>query len=257
MRFSNLFFLLALVLVAVGGKFGWDLIQGYPVETVRIQSGFKQVSQSDISELVAPFIQSSLVTTDTEQIRAVIERNEWVDWVRVNRQWPNALHIEVYEHEPIASYNQSSSNNQNSLVSRRGKRFSPAVLPTDWQSLPRLSGPDDQLDSVLDMYRRIARIIQPMLLKESGNFDDDGRSGLSITQLTLNDYQGWMLELEGQTQIRVDRDNSIVKLKRLVDYHQLGQVPLQDIEAIDLRYPHGLAVQWRESSNDVLAYYVH
>lgn len=204
----------------------------YPIKKVQVNGEFRHILEKEVMDLLTPWVDLSLFTVDTFYLKSLIEQHEWVDYVQVDRVWPDELHFQIYEHEPIAIINETG------LVSRRGKFFQPESQLDQWQKLPQLSGPEHQINDILEMYRQCSRILQLMT------------SQAVLTHLTLDAYNGWILKVNDIWFVRVDRDQPLAKLKRLADRVQQGAIVLEDIESVDLRYPHGVAVKWHESVAD-------
>ena len=70
---------------------------------------------------------------------------------------------------------------------------------------------------------------------------------LRLTELQRDAVGAWQIETAAGVRIVLGRDQIIEKIRRLIVVWGSGlDVQLNNIETIDLRYPNGLAVSWRD-----------
>ncbi|WP_220125170.1 cell division protein FtsQ/DivIB, partial [Pseudomonas aeruginosa] len=71
--------------------------------------------------------------------------------------------------------------------------------------------------------------------------------GFSIARLEMSDRGGWALTTAQGVEIQIGRDHVVDKIRRFVSiYDKALKDQISNIARIDLRYPNGLAVAWRE-----------
>jgi cell division protein FtsQ len=75
--------------------------------------------------------------------------------------------------------------------------------------------------------------------------------GLNVVSLNLEARGAWTFELDNQIKVTVGREAINERLRRFLDLYQLRlSKQVDEIEAIDIRYTHGVAVKWREKPSD-------
>jgi len=101
------------------------------------------------------------------------------------------------------------------------------------QGLPHLSGPDDQLDEVMDFYQRSLRLF-------SG-------TGLGVVGVALSERGGWTLTLASGAEVEIGRERTAERLQRFIDVlPRLMAGRSGGFERADLRYANGFAIRWQD-----------
>jgi cell division protein FtsQ len=136
----------AVLLVAVVGAMGllvWILDR--PIRVISMDGSFQRVTPGQIEKAVAPFTQAGFLSADLERIQRAVEAVPWVDHARVQRRFPNSLHVTVVEETAAARWGESG------LLNTRGELFvrEATHVPAE---LPRLSGPDGTQALVAQRY---------------------------------------------------------------------------------------------------------
>lgn len=76
-------------------------------------------------------------------------------------------------------------------------------------------------------------------------------AGLKVNSLELEARGAWSLELDNQIRVVVGREAVNERLQRfLMLYQRRLKDQAEKIEQIDIRYPHGVAVKWRQMPED-------
>jgi cell division protein FtsQ len=73
-------------------------------------------------------------------------------------------------------------------------------------------------------------------------------SGLKIDELLLSERFAWDLKLDNGIKLRLGRSEFIDRLQRFVDLYPILQT--KPVDYVDLRYDTGLAVGWKEPSEN-------
>jgi len=100
-------------------------------------------------------------------------------------------------------------------------------------NLPLLSAEFGSSSEVMKQYQRLAELLLP--------------TGLKLSKLKLDRLGAWQVETNKGIQLIIGRNQVGEKIRRLVlvwesELHRQSD----NIETIDLRYPNGLAVAWRD-----------
>ena len=133
-----------LTLLAGGlGALAWGLDR--PVRVISMDGSFQRVSPGEIEKAIAPFSQTGFMSADLDDIQRAIETLPWVEHARIQRHWPNSLHVTVTEQTAAARWLDAG------LLNMRGELFvrSAAHVPAE---LPRLSGPAGTQSRVAQRY---------------------------------------------------------------------------------------------------------
>mgnify|MGYP002626061203 CR=1 FL=1 len=73
---------------------------------------------------------------------------------------------------------------------------------------------------------------------------------VSITDLVLSDRLAWRLTLNNNIELLLGREEPMKRLTRFITlYHNIETQKDRRAEKVDLRYPHGFAVQWTHKNN--------
>src|SRR5882757_8321765 len=131
----------ALLVVVIGalGALTWALDR--PISVISMDGSFQRVSPGQIEKAVAPYTQAGFMSADLDRIQRAVERVPWVDHARVQRRFPNSLHVTVVEETAAARWGASG------LLNTRGELFvrEATHVPAE---LPRLSGPEGSQSQV-------------------------------------------------------------------------------------------------------------
>ena len=212
-----------LVVVAALAGLTWALDR--PIRVISMDGRFQRVSPGEIEKAVAPFTQAGFMSADLDRIQRAVEAVSWVDHARVERRWPNSLHVTVVEETAVARWDQSG------LLNTRGQLFvrEAAHVPPE---LPRLSGPEGTEAEVADRY-----------LAAQGRMLE---VGMRIAALRLDERGAWELDLDNGVTVRLGRRDVDERLERFV--HTASQViahRMNEISYVDMRYSNGFSIGWR------------
>ena len=151
----------------------------------------------------------------------------WIDTAYVERVWPDTLKIKLVEKAPVAVWGEA-------LMTEDGKLFNQGVIPADL-NVPKLKGPPSQQLEVLQVYEKLSKILSAYGLKASG--------------LHLRDNQTWILILGNDIKIYLGKKELEARLQRFCKaYPAVFAEKADQLASVDLRYPRGMAVQWKQQT---------
>jgi cell division protein FtsQ len=217
--------LLAL-LVAGLGALAWTLDR--PLRVISMDGSFQRVSPGEIEKAVAPFSQTGFMSADLDAIQRAVEALPWVEHARIQRRWPNSLHVTVIEQTAAARWGESG------LLNTRGELFvrSAAHVPAE---LPRLSGPEGTESQVAQRYLAI----QGRMLE----------AGMRIAALRLDERGAWEMDLDSGVTVRLGRRDVDERIDRFIrTASQVISHRLNEITYVDMRYSNGFAIGWRNAA---------
>jgi cell division protein FtsQ len=93
----------------------WSLDR--PVRVISMDGSFQRVSPGQIEKAVAPYANAGFMSADLDGIQRAVEAVPWVEHARVQRRWPNSLHVTVIEETAAARWGESG------LLNTRGELF--------------------------------------------------------------------------------------------------------------------------------------
>src|SRR5450755_4403300 len=218
----------ALLMLLGGGLAGLTWALDRPVRVISMDGSFQRVSPGQIETAVAPFAHAGFMSADLDAIQNAIEALAWVEHARIQRHWPNSLHVTVIEQTAAARWGESG------LLNTRGELFvrSATHVPAE---LARLSGPDGTESQVAQRYLAVlGRMLE---------------AGMRIAALRLDARGAWELDLDSGVTVRLGRREVDERIDRFI--HTAAQVishRLNEITYVDMRYSNGFAIGWRDPS---------
>jgi cell division protein FtsQ len=215
----------AVLVLLIGGLAALTWALDRPVRVISMDGSFQRVSPGQIEKAVAPFSQTGFMSADLDNIQRAVEALPWVEHARIQRRWPNSLHVTVIEQTAAARWGDSG------LLNTRGELFvrSATHVPAE---LPRLSGPDGTETQVAQRYLSV----QGRMLE----------AGMRIAALRLDERGAWEMDLDSGVTVRLGRRDVDERIDRFI--HTASQVishRLNEITYVDMRYSNGFAIGWR------------
>jgi len=218
------------------------------ITAMQVYGELRWVDRQGLNETVQPYLNSNFFSADLEGIKLSVEALPWVASASVRRQWPNQLHIAIFEHRAVARWK------DNILVNDKGELFQPQEIPLSLeQSLVQLQGPDNSHQELFALYQEL----QPLFAGNMSNSEPGNESatnGLAIVKVFLNERRALGIELSngmlvmfGRMSASMDLYNAAARFFQAYDNSLKDQAA--QIAVVDLRYTNGFAVQWKDSSN--------
>jgi len=196
-----------------------------PVAVIAVESPLHQLTTLEVENLVAPSIRGGFLGMDLQRIRRALENHPWVEAASVRRQWPNRLRIQIVEETPIARWGDSG------FLNRQGQALF-ADRVGGLEDLPLLAGPAGSARAVMQQYRDVNQLLQPV--------------GLRVVEFRQGHRGDWTLRFDNGTGMTIGRDRVLEKLQRfLVVWEQTLADRAGEIDLVDIRYENGVAVHWR------------
>jgi cell division protein FtsQ len=196
-----------------------------PISVISMDGAFQRVSPGQVEKAVAPFTHAGFMSADLDRIQRAVEQVPWVDHARVQRRFPNMLHVTVVEETAAARWGDSG------LLNTRGELFIRQAdhMPAE---LPRLSGPEGTQSRVAQRY-----------LSAQGRMLE---AGMRIAALRLDERGAWEMDLDSGVTVRLGRRDVDQRLERFIrTASQVMAHRFRDINYVDMRYSNGFAIGWR------------
>jgi len=202
---------------------GWALDR--PVQVISMDGSFQRVSPGQIEQALVPYAHTGFMSADLYRIQRSVESLRWVMNARIQRRWPNSLHVTVIEQTAAARWGESG------LLNTRGELFIKAAAHVPAE-LPRLSGPEGTESQVAQRYMSV----QGRMLE----------AGMRIAALRLDERGAWEMDLDSGATVRLGRRDVDERIARFIrTASQVIAHRLNDIAYVDMRYSNGFAIGWR------------
>jgi cell division protein FtsQ len=212
---------MALASVALGRQ-----LLDLPVEKIDVANTLQRVTTQEIMAAAAPALESSFLSVDLADIRRRVADIDWVDTVTLQRIWPDTLRITITEHLAAARWG------VNGLLNTKGELFAEDVR-REYLELPKLDGPEGSHRRVAEAYLAVR--------------DRLAKANLTLNVIRMDATGSFSIELAGGVTVRIGRDEFDERIDRLFSVAVPSlETDLNRIAYIDLRYPNGFAVGWRE-----------
>lgn len=199
----------------------------FPINTVKVVAAYDHVSHKQLESILEQFTEASFFSLSVNRLHAALSSLPWIKHIQIERVWPDILKIRLIEKKPIAIWNTA-------ILTEEGEIFKTQDKITD---LPELKGPENQHEHVLQVYKKMSKILS--------NYD------LHATLLEWRKNGAWEVTLSNGIQLRLGKRNLEVRLNRFCKAYPvvfagvLTDRPGQ-LASVDLRYPRGMAVQWKK-----------
>jgi len=215
-------FLLAFLQGEAGSR-GW-----FTIVEVQVEGDLQYASANEVNGSYAGLIGMSLLLTPLKDILEVTNHPEWISSTRVRKLWPNKVLIEVLEHVPLAYWREKQ------MITVSGEVIyltSPLSL-----ELPHIVGPEGSDRIVLEQFRLVSQVLSLV--------------DLQIKTLELENRGAWNIYFKNGLRVKLGRDEILERLQRFIAVYKTDlSGRIKDVDVVDARYPHGVAVTWKVAGN--------
>lgn len=216
-----------------------ELVSGirlFRLERIEI-SRLKRIGRNEIISLSGVKQGDSLLRLDLKRVAEQIEKNPWVETLRVRRRFPSTLTIELTEREPVAVVNMGYLY----YLDAKGEIFKP-LTEGDRLDYPVLTGITEE-DLGKDpagtrVMVRTALSIMDLLRKGSGFRLED------VSEIHLDKGYGYTLfTAAGGIPVKLGNSDFSAKLARLSRIYGELTAQTSSLEYIDLNYSDKIVVK--------------
>lgn len=200
----------------------------WPIRWLDVNGPFQRVSTDQLRNALHDEVNGGFFSVNLERVRLAAEELPWISHAQARKHWPDVIEVRVLEHQAVAHWGRGQ------LINDEGNVF---VVPAaeQIQGLPYLSGPQQQVETVVTLWQQISKRLQDL--------------SLEVQDLRLYERGAWELKLNTNTIVRLGRDDVLPRLQRLVlSWESLTQQDANIPVSIDLRYTNGFSVMWAEGS---------
>jgi len=199
----------------------------FPINTVKIAASYHHISHKELEAILEKHLDSSFFAIPISRLHSELSSLQWVNQAQVERIWPDILKITLVEKIPIAVWNKA-------LLTNDGEVFNEGGASTDTE-LPQLSGPAKQHQQVLQVYKKLSKILSTYCLHTAS--------------LSLRENHAWELVLGNGVQLHLGKNDLETKITRFCKaYPAVFADKPEQLASVDLRYPRGMAVRWKNNT---------
>jgi cell division protein FtsQ len=213
------------IFIVVGCKFSqkWLKQVGFiPIEVVTLTDKLHYVDPLVVKSAVMGHMQEGFFGLKVNKIQQELKNIPWVANANVQRCWPNAVKIKIFEKQPLAIWEGRG------IIDTEGKLFFPVTV-ANVDGLPEFSGNEEYVDSMVDMYLLVLSALKPI--------------GLAVQKLDFMPEQGWRVMLNNGITIVLGLNELQERLARFVlAYEKIVNAGPNCPNIVDLRYTNGLAI---------------
>ncbi len=201
----------------------------HPIKHVEVSGAFKNLDVSELSAALQPWVDSSFLSADLQEVKELVEGFAWVKLATVSRVWPGRLVVTIQEQVAVANWGKSS------LISPTGEVFTPTTMVWN-QELPTLVAPENASKAArIAMINKISELQATLLVHD-----------LRADRLVLRSRGVWELNIASGPYIELGAEPFDQKLERAIRvYVSLATDAQMLVDSIDSRYPNGVAVSWK------------
>lgn len=218
----------SIVTVVVLTLMAWWLVpRDAPLTQLEVRGDFKHLRPEDVRAVATPLLASSFFAADLDGLRNAVATLPWVARARVERRWPGALSIRVWERKAFARWNEAG------LLDIEAQAFGPRASDIPL-GLPQLGGSRGHEADVARSWLQIAPPLQ--------------HTNLELAGLSLDARGEWTARTLNGIDLRFGQRPPAESIPRIVE------VVLRTLDGrwgevlyVDLRYSNGFAVGWRET----------
>lgn len=203
------------------------LAEAVPIRHIQVEGAFQYIDKEDIKKIINPLVQRGYFAVDLQAVQLSVMGLPWAEKVKVQRIWPDRLKLRIYEQKPVVRWQADS------LLNVKGDIFTPKNIDR-FQTLPVLYAPEEQRQQMLQVMSGLTLSLMDQ--------------GLQLTEFRVSDRQSWLLAMENGLTIQLGRFQPLQKFTQLMQALIItGSELVEKIAYIDMRYPNGYAVSWREN----------
>ncbi|CZI68487.1 TPA: FtsQ-type POTRA domain-containing protein [Legionella pneumophila] len=228
LRYLTIMGLLILSALLLAGRLGYLYLadaERFPITTIKVAATYEHITHKELENVLAKYLDASFFLLSVKGLQNELNSMSWIDTAYVERVWPDTLKIKLTEKKPVAIWGDA-------LMTRDGKLFNQGSVPSDLD-IPKLKGPQSQQLEVLQVYEKLSKILSSY--------------GLNASGLYLRDNQSWVLLLNHSVKIYLGKKELEERLLRFCKaYPAVFAEKADQLAGVDLRYPRGMAVQWKQ-----------
>ena len=217
--------LLVLLGIAVGLWLKNTSAEHFPIRFVRVEGQFTYSDHKRIQATLLPFMSSGFVHLKVNALQHQLQSLSWIDTINIYRIWPDSVLVRFTEKKAVAMWRDKA------LVSTQAKLFYPEKTIAS-NHLPHLHGPQGEFETVFKQFNKVQILLNTL--------------GLKVEKMELSSRLAWRLKLDNGMVLLLGSTDVLTRLTHFVKaYDRVFSNQVKAVNYVDLRYPSGLAVNWK------------
>lgn len=198
-------------------------VERFPIHSIKIAAVYQAVTPEEVGRIFSQYLNTSFFVFPVRKLYADLMKLDGIREVGIERIWPDTLNVRLVEKIPIAYWNHA-------LLTERGELLK--EVKGNVLVLPHLIGPENQQLEVLQIYKKMSKILASY--------------GLSLSHLEQRNNQAFELTLMNGVVLRLGKNDIEKRLLRFCKLnHDIFSKKQAQLASVDLRYPKAIAVQWK------------
>lgn len=230
LRYVGLLLVLIVSALLLAGRLGYLYLadaERFPINTIKVAASYQHVTHKELETVLAKYLNASFFSLPVTRLQNELNDINWIETAYVERVWPDTLKIKLVEKKPVAVWGDA-------LMTEDGNLFNQGAVPADI-NMPKLKGPPSQQLEVLQVYEKLSKILSAY--------------GLTASGLHVRDNQSCVLILSSGVKIYLGKNELEARLLRFCKaYPAVFAEKADQLASVDLRYPRGMAVQWKQQT---------
>ena len=247
--------LLALLLILFAAD--WLLQpEKFQIEEIVVHGESGDLGGEQVKNVVKNALDGNFFSISLERLESEVEKLPWVLSASLRRQWPSTIIINVVEAELVARWGTDKwlSFAGEPVLLQANDKLDHSDLVQLNGDLVQLNGHEDQIDVVWEAFQQwsekfasIGLSLDELSLSSTGLLEFGISPGALGLQSDLYNPDGQMADTDSSVTMIVELENSGMRVRRFLDaLDQQFLARFLEMESVDLRYPNGFTISWRD-----------
>lgn len=200
-----------------------------PFQKVQVSNPVEYINVQQIQQLAWNNLEGGFFSLNVAKLKTALLKEPWIKNISIRREWPSTLDLVVNERQPEARWGKLG------VLSSQGVVFYPkqSSIPKD---LPEIAAPAGSEKEVLDNFQKLRKSIEIL--------------GLNLDFVAVTIRMEYCVTLSNGVKVVLGHDDILARFQRFVNlYPQVIGNRSHQVLRVDLRYPNGLAVEWKSMSS--------
>ncbi|MEM7401532.1 MAG: cell division protein FtsQ/DivIB [Pseudomonadota bacterium] len=201
-------------------------VAAWPViKNVNILGNVDAVDRDALKAIIRNYSVGGFFRLKMDQLEIALENLTWVHQASVQRYWPSTVSVKISQHVPIARWGDTG------LMNIYGDLYFPDDL-APFQALPMLFGEEERAKELARTFENSVQKLKLVNLQLRALFEDERQSKHFVLS------EGLVISIgDGDVSQKINRF--------ITAYDQYLASNIAEVKKIDLRYPNGLAIEWK------------
>lgn len=221
----------------------------FQIEEILVYGESIDPGDEQVKKVVQNALDGNFFSISLEQLESEVEQLPWVFSASLRRQWPSTIVINVVEAELAARWGTDK------WLSLAGDLIvRPVNEKWDHGALAQLDGPEDQVDVVWKAFQQwsgkfasVGLSLDALSLSPTGLLDFRISAAAPGLQGESDNPDGRIADTDSGVTLIVELKNSWTRVQRFLDtLDRRLLVRFPEMASVDLRYPNGFTISWRD-----------